>query len=58
MIFDVYYLVSFISNIMTLLPGDAIITGTPSGVGLIKPGDVVEIEIEHIGVLRNTVVKL
>lgn len=57
MIFDVYHLVSFISHSMTLLPGDVIITGTPPGVGLIEAGDVVEIEIEHIGTLRNRVVK-
>lgn len=55
MIFDVFELVSFISEIMTLLPGDAIITGTPPGVGEIKVGDTVEVEIEGIGVLKNTV---
>jgi 2-keto-4-pentenoate hydratase/2-oxohepta-3-ene-1,7-dioic acid hydratase in catechol pathway len=55
MIFGVAYLVSFVSSIMTLLPGDIIITGTPSGVGPIVPGDTVEVEIEGIGVLRNRV---
>jgi 2-keto-4-pentenoate hydratase/2-oxohepta-3-ene-1,7-dioic acid hydratase in catechol pathway len=55
MIFDVFELVSFISEIMTLLPGDVIITGTPPGVGAIEAGDVVEVEIEGIGVLKNTV---
>ena len=55
MIFDVFELVSFISEIMTLLPGDVIITGTPPGVGTIVVGDVVEVEIEGIGVLKNTV---
>lgn len=55
MIFDVFKLVSFISEIMTLLPEDVIITGTPPGVGTIVVGDVVEVEIEGIGVLRNTV---
>ena len=55
MIFDVFDLVSFISEIMTLLPGDAILTGTPPGVGAIVVGDVVEIEIEGIGILKNTV---
>ena len=62
LIFSVRYLVSFISRNMTLLPGTVIMTGTPSGVGFkrnppiyLKPGDVVEIEIENIGVLRNTV---
>jgi 2-keto-4-pentenoate hydratase/2-oxohepta-3-ene-1,7-dioic acid hydratase in catechol pathway len=55
MIFDVFELVSFISEIMTLLPGDVIITGTPPGVGLLEAGDVVEVEIEGIGILKNTV---
>jgi len=41
---------------MTLLPGDVIATGTPSGIGPMKPGDVVEIKIEGIGTLRNYVV--
>ena len=56
LIFPVDVLVSFISNIMTLLPGDVIATGTPSGIGPMKPGDVVEVKIEHIGTLRNYVV--
>jgi 2-keto-4-pentenoate hydratase/2-oxohepta-3-ene-1,7-dioic acid hydratase in catechol pathway len=56
LIFPVDTLVSFISNIMTLLPGDVIATGTPSGIGPMKPGDVVEIKIEGIGTLRNYVV--
>jgi|SRR5208282_901995 len=55
LIFKSDFLVSFISQIMTLLPGDVISTGTPPGVGHIKPGDVIEIEIEQIGVLTNTV---
>jgi len=55
MIFNAYKLVSFISAIMTLLPGDVISTGTPPGVGELKVGDVVEVEIEGIGVLRNRV---
>ncbi|MBA4391199.1 MAG: hypothetical protein C0399_09695 [Syntrophus sp. (in: bacteria)] len=55
MIFDVFELVSFISEIMTLLPGDIIITGTPPGVGEISVGDTVEVEIEGIGILRNIV---
>ena len=55
LIFPVDTLVSFISNIMTLLPGDVIATGTPSGIGPMKPGDVVEIKIEGIGTLRNYV---
>lgn len=48
-------LVSFISGVMTLLPGDVVITGTPAGVGPLKAGDVVEVEIDGIGVLRNPV---
>jgi 2-keto-4-pentenoate hydratase/2-oxohepta-3-ene-1,7-dioic acid hydratase in catechol pathway len=41
--------------VMTLLPGDVILTGTPAGVGPIQPGDEVEIEIDGVGVLRNIV---
>ncbi|OGQ47323.1 MAG: hypothetical protein A2W63_04610 [Deltaproteobacteria bacterium RIFCSPLOWO2_02_44_9] len=55
MIFDVYHLLSFVSHVMTLLPGDVITTGTPSGVGKMKPGDKVEVRIEGIGSLVNTV---
>lgn len=55
LIFSVEKIVSFISHIMTLNPGDVIATGTPPGVGSLKVGDVVEVEIEDIGVLRNTV---
>ena len=50
-------LVAFISNVMTLLPGDVVSTGTPSGVGPMQEGDVVEVEIEGIGVLRNPVTR-
>ncbi len=57
LIFPVPKLISFISHIMTLLPGDIVATGTPSGIGPIKPGDTVEIRIESIGTLRNYVVK-
>ncbi len=53
MVFDVFELVSFISSVMTLKPGDVIATGTPAGVGQLRHGDVVEVEIEGIGVLRN-----
>jgi len=56
MIFNVYELVSFISGIMTLLPGDIVLTGTPQGVGPMKRGDVVEVRIEGIGSLVNHVV--
>ncbi len=56
LIFGVPKLVGFISGIMTLLPGDIIATGTPSGVGPLTAGDTVEIKIENIGTLRNHVV--
>ena len=62
LIFKVPALVSHISKVMTLEVGDIIATGTPAGVGFVrnpqvfmKPGDVAEIEIEGIGVLRNPV---
>ncbi len=54
-IFKIDYLVSFISKIMTLYPGDIISTGTPPGVGPMKINDIVEIEIESIGRLKNRV---
>jgi len=63
LIFDVPYLVAFASRLFTLEPGDLILTGTPSGVGYardpkiaLKDGDVVEVLVEGIGTLRNTVV--
>ena len=56
MLFDVPTLVSYVSKVMTLLPGDIITTGTPSGVGPMQRGDVVEVWIEGIGRLRNRVV--
>jgi 2-keto-4-pentenoate hydratase/2-oxohepta-3-ene-1,7-dioic acid hydratase in catechol pathway len=49
-------LLAFISGVMTLLPGDVILTGTPAGIGALSPGDRVEVEIEGIGVLTNRVV--
>lgn len=55
LIFGVNYLVSYLSSIMTLLPGDVILTGTPSGISGMKRGDVIEVEIEGLGILRNTV---
>jgi 2-keto-4-pentenoate hydratase/2-oxohepta-3-ene-1,7-dioic acid hydratase in catechol pathway len=48
--------IAYLSEIMTLEPGDVISTGTPAGVGPIEPGDVVEIEVEGVGILRNPVV--
>jgi 2-keto-4-pentenoate hydratase/2-oxohepta-3-ene-1,7-dioic acid hydratase in catechol pathway len=55
MVFDPYLLVAFVSQVMTLLPGDVVSTGTPEGVGALKRGDWVEIEVSGIGVLRNAV---
>ena len=55
MVFDCAFLIAYISSVMTLLPGDVILTGTPAGVGPLAAGDVVEVEIERIGVLRNAV---
>lgn len=55
LIFGVDRLVSFISSVMTLLPGDVITTGTPSGIGPMNPGDTVEVRIDKIGTLRNLV---
>lgn len=56
MVFPVEFLIRYISNQMTLLPGDIIATGTPSGVSKMSPGDLCEIEIEGIGTLTNTVI--
>lgn len=58
LVFKVADLVSFISQVMTLLPGDIITTGTPPGVSAMNTGDIVEVEIEGIGVLRNKVSKV
>ncbi|GMV39459.1 MAG: 2-hydroxyhepta-2,4-diene-1,7-dioate isomerase [Myxococcales bacterium] len=55
MIFPVPALVAYVSSIMSLLPGDLILTGTPEGVGPLAAGDTVEVQIEGIGTLRNTV---
>jgi 2-keto-4-pentenoate hydratase/2-oxohepta-3-ene-1,7-dioic acid hydratase in catechol pathway len=56
MVFDVYALLSYVSGIMTLLPGDVVSTGTPEGVGALARGDWVEVEVSGVGVLRNPVV--
>ncbi|MGH2708789.1 MAG: fumarylacetoacetate hydrolase family protein, partial [Actinomycetota bacterium] len=55
LIFGIPRLISFISSYLTLLPGDVILTGTPSGIGTLAPGDRVEVEIEGIGVLEASV---
>jgi len=57
LIFSIKTVLSFASQVMTLLPGDVIATGTPSGIGPMQPGDVVEIKIAPIGALRNRVVR-
>jgi 2-keto-4-pentenoate hydratase/2-oxohepta-3-ene-1,7-dioic acid hydratase in catechol pathway len=58
MVFSVPYLVAYLSQCMTLFPGDLISTGTPKGIGSMKPGDVVEVSIDGIGTLRNTLKSL
>ena len=57
MVFNIPQLVVYISSIMTLNSGDLILTGTPAGVGKLKEGDRIEIEIEGIGILKNKVAK-
>lgn len=56
LIFSIPYLVSYLSRVMTLYTGDIILTGTPSGISCLNRGDTVEISIEGLGTLRNTVV--
>ena len=58
MAFSVPFLIRYISHIMTLYPGDLIATGTPAGVSAMKDGDLVEVEVEGIGILRNDVRQL
>ncbi|MES1259566.1 MAG: fumarylacetoacetate hydrolase family protein, partial [Gemmatimonadota bacterium] len=55
MVFSIPVLIEYISHVMTLEAGDLILTGTPEGVGKLQPGDVFEIEIPGVGVLRNPV---
>src|SRR5690349_9893926 len=55
LLFDIPTLISYASHVMTLLPGDVLLTGTPSGVGPIRPGQVVECTIESLGTLSNPV---
>jgi 2-keto-4-pentenoate hydratase/2-oxohepta-3-ene-1,7-dioic acid hydratase in catechol pathway len=55
MIFPVEQLIAFISSVMTLLPGDLILTGTPAGIGPLLPGDTVEVSVEGVGSLENPV---
>ncbi len=58
MVFDPPTLVAYISHVMTLLPGDVVLTGTPAGVGPLQEGDTVTVRVEGIGELTNPVVKL
>lgn len=58
MVFPISFLIKYISNQMTLKAGDVIATGTPAGVSKLNDGDICEVEIEGIGVLRNTVRKM
>jgi len=55
MVYGVAELIEYVTTFMTLLPGDALLTGTPEGVGRLQDGDVVEVEVEGVGVLRNEV---
>jgi 2-keto-4-pentenoate hydratase/2-oxohepta-3-ene-1,7-dioic acid hydratase in catechol pathway len=56
LIFDIPSLIAYITSVMTLLPGDVILTGTPDGIGEMQPGDEVEVSIAGLGALTNTVV--
>lgn len=56
MVFGVAEILEFVTQVMTLLPGDVVLTGTPSGVGPVQPGDLMEVEIDGIGTLANRVV--
>src|SRR4051812_7860170 len=58
MVFDPVTLVSYVSHVMTLLPGDVVLTGTPAGVGPLVDGDLVHVRVEHVGTLTNRVVAL
>jgi 2-keto-4-pentenoate hydratase/2-oxohepta-3-ene-1,7-dioic acid hydratase in catechol pathway len=55
MVFGIAELIEYITSFMTLLPGDVLLTGTPEGVGKLEPGDVVEVDVDGIGVLSNPV---
>ncbi|MDQ3424189.1 MAG: fumarylacetoacetate hydrolase family protein, partial [Actinomycetota bacterium] len=56
MIFDVPALIAYVTSVMTLLPGDVLLTGTPAGVGPMRPGDQVAVTVEGVGTLTNMVV--
>jgi 2-keto-4-pentenoate hydratase/2-oxohepta-3-ene-1,7-dioic acid hydratase in catechol pathway len=57
MVFGVAEIVEFVTSVMTLLPGDVILTGTPTGASTVVPGDVVEIEVDGVGTLANRVLR-
>jgi 5-oxopent-3-ene-1,2,5-tricarboxylate decarboxylase / 2-hydroxyhepta-2,4-diene-1,7-dioate isomerase len=57
MVWDMHYLVADIARTITLLPGDVILSGTPANSRPVQPGDVVEVEVEGLGTLRNTIVE-
>jgi 2-keto-4-pentenoate hydratase/2-oxohepta-3-ene-1,7-dioic acid hydratase in catechol pathway len=57
MVFGVAEIFEYITAFTTLLPGDVILTGTPSGIGKVEPGDFMEVEVDGIGVLGNPVVR-
>ena len=57
MVFDIPHLVEYVSSVMTLLPGDVILTGTPEGVGPMEVGDEVEVSVAGLGTLTNKVAK-
>jgi 5-oxopent-3-ene-1,2,5-tricarboxylate decarboxylase/2-hydroxyhepta-2,4-diene-1,7-dioate isomerase len=57
MIWDMQYLVADIARTITLLPGDVILSGTPANSRPVEPGDVVEVDVEGLGTLRNTIVE-
>jgi 5-oxopent-3-ene-1,2,5-tricarboxylate decarboxylase/2-hydroxyhepta-2,4-diene-1,7-dioate isomerase len=56
LVFNIPHLIAYLSDIMTLSPGDMIFTGTPEGLADVKPGDVVITEVEGVGVLKNTII--
>ena len=58
MVFDIPTIISFVSSVMTLLPGDLILTGTPSGIGPLTPGEDVVVSIQDLGELRNEVIRI
>jgi 2-keto-4-pentenoate hydratase/2-oxohepta-3-ene-1,7-dioic acid hydratase in catechol pathway len=57
MVFDVPFIIEFVTKVMTLLPGDVILTGTPSGIGPMNAGGEVEVAVEGLGSLKNKVSK-